>query len=141
MPRVIDLDTLPEADFLRRFGPPEFVAVDPGRPAVLAVIDDREGRPWACVDLAALRPDFLFYPGAAARVRVVDGDTVEIAIRAEFADHPRARWRVEPGDFPVLRRHEWEAAHPGRLPEPLRQMPYLAVQLPLRPRLVRLVPR
>lgn len=142
MARVIDLDSLPEAQFLRRFGPPEFVAVDVRRPPLLAIVDDREGRPWAFVDMAALRPDFLFYAGRAARVRQV-GDTLEIAIRAEFADRDPAHWRIDPTDLRVLRKRDWDAANPGLLPDRLRQARHcnLAVELPLRAERIRLVER
>jgi len=132
MAKVIDLDHVPEAEFLRRFGPPEFVGVDPAhRPAVLAVIDDSAGVPWAFVDMAALRPDFLFYAGRAARVQRSAAGLV-IAIRAEFADHPSERWRFDAGDARVLRKREWDAAHPGLLSEALRQdrRCNLAVELP-----------
>lgn len=142
MAKVIDLDTLPEAEFLRRFGPPEFVAVDRSRPPVLAIVDDRGGRPWVFVDMAALRPDFLFYAGRAARV-VQNGEAIEIAIRAEFADRDPSCWRVDPTDLRVLRKREWDMANPGLLPDGLRQARHcnLAVELPVRAERITLVER
>jgi hypothetical protein len=124
-----------EAAFLRFFGPPEFLGVDPTRqPAVLTVVDDSLGCPWAFIDMAALLPNMLFIDGCAARVQPLGDDALSIAIRAEYQGHEVAQWRFEPGDRRVLRRHEWMTAHPGLLPQPWRTSARcnIAVELPHR---------
>lgn len=143
MTKIIDLDTLPEEEFLRHFGPPEFVTINKEhRSSVLEIVDDRGGRPWAFIDMAALQPDFLFYAGLAARVVQV-GTALEIAIRAEFSERDPTRWRSDPGDRRVMRRLAWEAENAGLLPERLRQARNcnLAVELPARVEAIILVDR
>jgi len=128
-----NLENITDKEWKQRIGKPEFMSATDS--CIRGLVEDKEGNTWAFIDGWA---NWMYQPTNSAVVRI-NGDCIEIAVRAKWSDEESQP--VPVGDSPLIGARQWREITGSLKPSSWigSRVGIHVVKLPFRPREIYLV--